>query len=197
MPPRASKPKPKGLFRTWLAEWPKIAATLTVSLILFLTATASNKVRAWIWPPIPPYPVICTAEPVWLGGDKRLVQIYLINTASEPLTSEDLRDRLRQSLGKDGGDASPAVLFPYLSGEPHAQSALADDPFNRGKGELRVAIQPNGVRVEPRQMDGLAILRVNVLFAVDNPDPEFTRAMKGTNGIFDLKGPETRCYTGP
>jgi hypothetical protein len=194
MPPRGSKEEPKGFFRAWRAEWPKIAASLTVAFLLFAIPTASAPVRNWLWPPPVPYPVVCTAEPVWHGGDKRLVEIYVINTSAKDLTEQDLGDALRKALGKVAKGASPAVFFPFDKGKPKAETAVADSAFNDGKGELTVSLEDHGVRVEPKALAALAILRANVVFRV--PDGvAYERGAKLTAGMFDLSHVEAECFT--
>lgn len=189
------KAKPQSFVGAWLAEWPKIAAALTLSFLLFLVPTTFTSVRNWLWPPPVAYPIVCTAEPVWRGGDRRLVEIYLINTAREDLTKEQLSERLSAALGGDAKGASTAVLFPYQEGEPKAASAVPDVPFNKGKGELAVQLTDKGVEVQPMRMAGLAILRANVIFPVDDDSVEFERGAKITAGMFDLEGPEAGCFT--
>jgi len=195
MTQQANRPKPRGLFGAWRAEWPQIAAALTVSFLLFLIPTAFASVRNWLWPPPVAYPVVCTAEPVWRGGTKRLVEIYLVNTANEAFTGEELNERLGAALGGSAKAADTAVFFPYQEGKPKAESAVADGPFNSGKGELAVQLTDRGVRVRPLNLEGLAILRVNVVFPVDDDSVDFDRGAKGTAGMFDLDGPEAGCFT--
>jgi len=193
--PRKDKAGPKGFLGAWLAEWPKIATALTISFLLFLVPTAFTSVRNWLWPPPVAYPVVCTAEPVWQGGDRRLVEIYLINTLNEDLTGEQLSERLSAALGKAAKGASTAVVFPYQEGEPRAVSAVPDVRFNRGKGELAVLLTDKGVRVQPTRMAALAILRANVTFPVEDDSLEFERGAKITAGMFDLEKPEAGCFT--
>jgi hypothetical protein len=183
------------LFGAWRAEWPQIAAALTVSFLLFLIPTAFASVRNWLWPPPVAYPIVCTAEPVWRGGTKRLVEIYLVNTANEAFTSDQLSERLGAALGESAKDASTGVFFPYQEGRPRAESAVADKPFNSGKGELEVQLTDRGVRVRPLDVEPLAILRVNVLFPVDDDSVEFDRGAKGTAGMLDLERPQAGCFT--
>lgn len=192
---RANKPARGGFVRAWQAEGPRIAAALTVSLLLFLIPTAFASVRNWLWPPPVTYPVVCTAEPVWRGGNQRLVEIYFVNTTNVELSAERLNTQLTAALGDDSRSASTAVLFPYQQGEPKAASAVADAAFNKGKGELAVQLTDRGVRVQPVWMATFAILRANVVFPVEDDSIEFDRGAKITAGIFDLKGPEEGCFT--
>lgn len=191
--------KAKGGIRGWfLDEWRKILTALAIAFLLFAIPLAFAPVRNLIWPPAAPgYPVVCTAEPVWQGGDKRLVEIYFINTAREELTGEQLAEKLRAALGERAQGASTAVLFPYQQGEPRAESAAADERFNDGKGELLVQLTGKGVRVQPRRMAALAVLRANVIFPVEDDSVEFSRGAKITAGMVDLAGPESGCFTRP
>jgi hypothetical protein len=131
---------------------------------------------------------------VWRGGGKRLVEIYLINTTPRDLTEQDLRDALTKALGNRAKGASPAVFFPFDKGKPKAESAVADESFNEGKGGLAVSLEQTGVRVEPKAMAALAILRANVVFPFDD-GVKYSRGAKLTAAMFDLEGPEAGCFT--
>ena len=189
------KPARGNFVSAWRAQWPNIAAALTVSFLLFLIPTAFASVRNWLWPPPVTYPVVCTAEPVWRGGNQRLVEIYFVNTENVELTGERLNERLSAALGDSAKSASTAVLFPYQEGEPKAASAVADGKFNKGKGELAVQLTDRGIRVQPVWMAAYAILRANVVFPVEDDSIEFDRGAKITAGMFDLTQPEAGCFT--
>ena len=185
---------PRSFLGAWRAEWPKMAAALTVSFLLFLIPTAFASVRNWLWPPPIAYPIVCTAEPVWRGGDKRLVEIYFINTANSEFSGEQLNERLQAALGSAAKSASTAILFRYQTPERKAETAVPDLAFNKGKGELAVQLTEQGVRVQPTRMAELAILRANVVFPVADSF-HFERGAKNIAGMFDLEGPEAGCFT--
>ena len=200
MPPQGgSEAASKRYVRQWFAaEWKTILTSLVTAFLLFAIPLAFKPVRNWIWPPpVPAYPVVCTAEPVWRAGEDKLTEVYLVNTLPKDLTGDDLRQRLETALGDNAKGASTAVLFPYLPGKAKAESAAPDDKFNEGKGTLIAKITDRGVIVQPLTMASLAILRVNVRFPRKDDDLEFSRGAKDAAGMFDLKGPESGCFTRP
>jgi hypothetical protein len=163
----AEPPERPSFIRGWRAEWPKIAASLTTALILFLASLAFAPVRQWLVPSKDrDYPLFCTAEQVAdLAGKRMLVRFYIVNRTDETLTDAKLGARLAEIDQRTGARSTAAITLKLWRDDGQIVGAGPDRDFNGDKGDLAILPIARGVAVTVRRIEPRAILRVTIPIA--------------------------------
>lgn len=187
--------KTGGFAQQWRAELPRVAASLTTALALFLASLTFAPVREFFFgEEVRSYPIFCTADPVVAPGGRRIVEFYIVNRSPDDYTADALQRELNEALRGTGSSASAAIVLPFDGVEGRIERAYADADFNRGKGELLVRAEPGAVRLVLRQIDGGAILRAVIVLA-DMPDIGPIPRDAKVAVPFDFQDIQQACYT--
>lgn len=165
MPSRATKGR-KPFLAAWRDQLPGVAASLTTALILFAASLSFAPVRHWLFArDVATYPLICTADPVAGPNGRRIVEFYIINRSRDNFSGEQLQQALDTALTGSGATASATIRLPFDGTVGRIERVVADEAFNRGKGELVAAIDGQSVRIRIGEIHGGAILRVFIVVA--------------------------------
>jgi len=191
----ASRPR-KPFVAAWREELPRVAASLTTALILFLASMSFTPVRRWLFASeVPAYPLICTADPLAAGDGRRLVEFYILNRSRDNFTGEDLQRRLNEALQGSGASGIATIVLPFRDeGGGRIERAVADREFNEGKGEIHVAHDDRAVRIGVRQIHGGALLRVQIIVSGIADFAPVSRDAK-VAVPFDYLAMQESCYT--
>jgi hypothetical protein len=195
MPPASSKGGARRFLAAWRDELPRVAASLTTALVLFLISLTFAPVRQWLFgQEVGSYPLICTADPVAAPDGRRIVEFYLVNRSRDNFSGEELQRRLDETLRGSGTKASATITLPFNSEIGRIERVYGDDAFNEGKGELVPRIDGRQVRIGVGQIHGGAIMRIFIVLA-DMPDigPIPRDAKIGVP--FDYLDMQEACYT--
>ena len=192
--PGASEPR-KPFVTAWREELPRVAASLTTALILFLASLSFTPVRRWLFASdVPAYPLTCTADPVATADGRRLVEFYIVNRSRDNFTGEDLQRRLDEALRGSGASGSATIMLPFRDDGGRIERASADRQFNEGKGEIHVAHDDRGVRIAVREIHGGALLRVHIIVSGATDIGPVSRDAK-VAVPFDYLAIQESCYT--
>jgi len=192
---RAGSGQPKPFFAAWRDQLPGVAASLTTAVILFAASLSFAPVRHWLFAQdVATYPLICTADPVAGPNGRRIVEFYIINRSRDNFSGEQLQQALDTALRGSGSSASAAITLPLEDQAGRIERVVADEAFNRGKGELRARIDGQSVRIDVGEIHGGAILRVLVVVA-GLPDVGPVSRDAKLAVPFDYLGMQESCYT--
>jgi hypothetical protein len=181
--------------QAWRGELPKVAASLTTALILFLASLTFAPVRQWLFGrEVASYPLICTADPVAGPGGRRTVEFYVVNRSDKNFTGEELQRQLDDALRGSGSRASAGIRLPFDSVVGRIEQVRVDQAFNDSKGQLIATTNGRAVLIRIGDIHAGAILRVYIdLAGFPNLSP-ITRDAKG-QVPFDYQTMQGACYT--
>lgn len=195
MPPASSSGGARRFLAAWRDEMPRVAASLTTALILFLISLSFAPVRQWLFgQEAASYPLICTADPIAAPGGRRIVEFYIVNRTGDNFTGEELQRRLDETLRGSGSRASATIALPFNSEIGRIEQVRGDEAFNDGKGELVAKIEGRRVRIRIADIHGGAILRVLITLA-DLPDIGPIPRDAKVAVPFDYLAMQEACYT--
>jgi hypothetical protein len=189
----------RSFFQAWRDEAPKIAASLTTALIIFLASLSFSSVRHALFGTTPiTYPLTCSMDTIRdLKRGLIIVEIFVVNSTDRDWTEEELRRQLLAGYG--GASEVPTVRVPLSLTRMNARvlTFTADDDFNAGKGQMTTGASAKSAWFTVRSIAAQSILRARLTVAglaeAADPDVPISRVTR-SEIPFDYAPLLDACY---